>query len=87
MKQLPQARHIRKLLGVNVGKLPIGSVPTKTVNIDGIDILVHILSRNEARQRFPHANRPHRVCAQCPECYTWVSAARLAQHYKVHQKG
>jgi hypothetical protein len=71
---------LRRELGLNPGKLPVGAKPGKLVG----DTFVYLLSRNTAKVLNPGVTRPHRLIAICNECRQHVPAGKFQQHRKVH---
>lgn len=48
------------------------------------DTRVFLLSAEQAKERRPRKNRPHRIFAICNSCEKEVPAGRLNQHRKIH---
>lgn len=82
MERLPWYWKLRESLGLASGKLPDEEHTMHVSTVNGVTITV--LSREEARKRFPKSTRPHRVLARCPACLKEVSAGRYNQHIKIH---
>lgn len=80
----PQAHELRRLLGLNVGKLPTYE---RVFELGGLKFRLE--SQVEAWRQKEYAGipgRPHRLCVECNVCGAYLSAGRFNQHQGIHPR-
>jgi hypothetical protein len=78
--RFPQAGQIRRMLGLNPGKLP-ANLTVQTWKLGGLNFRL-----NPAKTVPVFRSRPHRLEVECPVCSKWMSVGRFNQHQGIHPR-
>lgn len=76
--RFPQTHHLRRMLGLNEGKLPRN---TETLHFEREGLKFRLLPCSQT----PTRRRPHRLEVECNACGKWMSAGRFNQHQFLHR--
>ncbi len=78
--RFPHAHEIRRILGLNAGKLPT-NLTEQHYSVGGLKFRLL-----PARTTPVLRSRPHRLEVECPVCNKWMSVGRFNQHQGTHPR-